>query len=117
MTFASLTVILFFQARSHRRLNMENNLETLWADILVAFEGEKSDELCRWLQTLIAEKYELAELDELTGYWIDEGETWNGMMNDCIEDEPEESMRFCHEDMLTDDNLDIFKKIHDEFCQ
>lgn len=88
MTFASLTVILFFQARSHRRLNMENNLETLWADILVAFEGGKSDELCRRLQTLIAEKYELAELDELTGYWIDEGKTWNGMMNDCIEDEP-----------------------------
>ena len=117
MTFASLTVILFFQARSHRRLNVENNLETLWADILVAFEGEKSDELCRRFQTLIAEKYELAELDELTGYWIDEGETWNGMMNDCIEDDPEESMRFCHEDMLTGDNLDIFKKIHDEFCQ
>ena len=88
---------------------MENNLETLWADILVAFEGGKSDEF--------AEKYELAELDELTGYWFDEGETWNGMMNDCIEDEPEEFMRFCHEDMLTDDNLDIFKKIHDEFCQ
>lgn len=54
---------------------MENNLETLWADILVAFEGGKSDELCRRLQTLIAEKYELAELDELTGYRFDEGKT------------------------------------------
>lgn len=66
---------------------------------------------------MIADKYDIAELDEMVEDWLYEGDTWLGTMNDCIEEESVEFMRFCHEYILTDDNLDIFQKVHEEFCQ
>lgn len=96
---------------------MEKDLDSLWSDIIDAYNSTNGNSLCKRLQELIAEKYDTIELDEMVESWFDEGDTWLGTMNECIEEEDVEFMRFVHEYILIEDNIDIFKTVHKQYCE